>query len=342
MPRNFKKRKNFKNNFTNSVLSIRPYQLLCIVCNIGENSIPEDKKLKNVLKEIRKFPDRPIILQCNAGGVYSYQDPGVKEDTPEGSDYNRKRDMDILQHLDLAPGSILPARTLFLSLLKNIPTVSGICGYDIITSDAWKGCPKAKSGNYEKGIKRGIDAIIPPRTKGEMLKSKEKTLKEIYKAKQFFIRPHHLLCAVCQYGSGIRPPYEPDNLPEFLERVSNEQELLITLIRGPEPIICAPCPYWVGKLKACVGGAVGSGGLYDEIKDLNVLQKSGLTYGTTMKAKQMYKLIFEKIPNTKGICCLNNTGKTKYSIWRDGCGTSFPDGNENYIRGRKILMKKFI
>jgi hypothetical protein len=59
-----------------------------------------------------------------------------------------------------------------MSVLKTITTVSGICGYDIVTSDAWFGCPKAKSGNYEKGCARGITAIIPPRSEEEMAKEK--------------------------------------------------------------------------------------------------------------------------------------------------------------------------
>ena len=31
------------------------------------------------------------------------------------------------------------------------------------------------------------------------------------------VRPHILVCAVCQYGEGSRPPYETDNLPEMLQ-----------------------------------------------------------------------------------------------------------------------------
>ena len=32
------------------------------------------------------------------------------EDTPEGPDFNVKRDMEILLRMDLAPGTVLPAR----------------------------------------------------------------------------------------------------------------------------------------------------------------------------------------------------------------------------------------
>ena len=95
------------------MLIIRPYQLLCIVCSVGENdSISRNARLRELRESVRNNPDMPVSLHCNEGGVFSYQDPGTEDDTPEGSEFNRKRDMDILQRLDLAPGSILPIRVL--------------------------------------------------------------------------------------------------------------------------------------------------------------------------------------------------------------------------------------
>jgi hypothetical protein len=178
-----------------SSITLRPYQLLCAVCYLGEeNHNPNDEeKIKNILEKIRKSPDIPINIRCNAGDVYVYQNPGIEEDTLEGSEYNRKRDLDILQKLDMAPGDTLPARTLFLRLLRTIPTISGICGYDTITSDEWKGCPKARSGYYEKGREIGINAIIPPRSEEEMEMEKEKSLKAMYSATEITIRPPILM-----------------------------------------------------------------------------------------------------------------------------------------------------
>ena len=103
-----------------------------------------------MLAAVEANPDVPITLRCNAGSIFGYQDPGAEEDTPEGADYNMKRDLDVLQKIDLAPGSTLPARVLFKRLWERIPTVEGICGYDTVTSDAWRGCVKAKGGGTTK------------------------------------------------------------------------------------------------------------------------------------------------------------------------------------------------
>jgi len=337
-------------------LTLRPYQLLCVICSIGEGSF-ENKRLREILDTIKVNPDVPVTLNCNVGDVYAYQDPGEKEDTPEGSDYNRKRDLDILQRLDLVPGSTLPARTLLLYLLKRITTVSGICGYDTVTSEAWRGCPKAEKGYYEKAHKFDLDAfkligiksfgdsnkgkypIISPRSEAEMIREKRESLKALYSAKEVRIRPHILLCAVCQYGAGVRPPFKEDNLPEFLDMIlNNKPDVPVTLVRGADWMMCAPCPWYDSRKSTCFTGQVSSAGLFNELKDLNVLQRLGLTYGTTMKAKELYNLIFEKIPVASGVCALE-ADIPAYSIWRDGCGSE--DVRHNYEKGREMLMGKF-
>ena len=74
-------------------ITLRPYQLLCVFCAVGEKgSTPTEGPLARTVIAIQKNPDVPVTLCCNAGDVYVYQDPGTGEDTPEGSDYNRKRD----------------------------------------------------------------------------------------------------------------------------------------------------------------------------------------------------------------------------------------------------------
>jgi hypothetical protein len=292
-----------------------------------------------LLATIRANPEVPITLRCNAGDVYVYQDPGTAEDTPEGADYNRKRDLDILQRMSWPPGITLPARTAFLCLLKQIPTVSGVCGYDTVTSEAWKGCPKATSGNYERGHQKGITAIIPPRSEEEMAKEKERSLQALYSATEVTIRPHILLCAVCQYGGGVRPPFKADNLPELLDLILHRNpDLLITMARQADWMMCAPCPQRVPELNACVN-VLGSGGLSNEKRDLDMLQRLGLQFGSTMKARELYRLILERIPTTQDLC--KREGNCCPSVWWDGCGESnVKEGKANYGKGRKELMEK--
>ena len=253
--------------------TVRPYQLLCVVCSVGEGEAGgRNEKIRRIREAVRETPDMPLAIACNAGDVYVYQEPGAQEDTPEGADFNRKRDLDILQRMNWAPGTVLPARTAFTSILKHITTCSGICSYDIVTSEVWRGCPKAKSGSYEKGREKGIKAIITPRTEEEMVKEKEASLKAMHSAKEVTIRPHILLCAVCQYGGGTRPPLKADNLPELLQMILNEKpDILIKMARQADWMMCAPCPNRAPKLNACVN-VLGSGGLSNEKRDLDMLQ----------------------------------------------------------------------
>ena len=316
------------------VLTLRPYQLLCIVCSLGEDdSGPKDGKLKQILERIRRESHVPVALRCNVGDVYVYQDPGTEDDTPGSSEYNRKRDLDILAKLALAPGSVLPARILFRRVLEMIPTVSGICGYDAATSDAWQGCPKARSGFYEKGREKGIEAIIPPRSEEALARDKTESLEAMYQAEAITIKPHILICAVAQYGGGTRPPYKPDNLPEFIQHILKNPDTPVTMATGADWMMCAPCPGRVPELNGCVHG------VYQELKDLNVLHRLGLTYGATMKAGELYKLIFERIPTVAGVCALPGN-PSDFFVWRDPCGQN-PVPCPNYVKGRQMLMREF-
>jgi hypothetical protein len=305
---------------------------------MGQNTEPKDSKLKELFTRIHGDPDVPLAICCNAGDVYLYQDPGPTADTPEGRDFNRKRDLDILQRMSWPPGIILPARTALMCLMKRITTTRGLCGYDTVTSAAWKGCPKAKSGHYEKGLRKGITAIIPPRTEEEMSREKKKSMVALLAAKQVTIRPHILMCSVCQYGGGTRPPFKADNLPELLDLILHKNpDVLITMARQADWMMCAPCPNRVPKLNACVN-VLGAGGLSNEKRDLDMLQKLGLEFGSTMKARELFHLIFEKIPTTQEICQRDNPCP---SVWWDPCGEdNIKKGNANYEKGRRELMEQ--
>jgi len=213
--------------------------------------------------------------------------------------------------------------------------VSGICAYDSATSDAWKGCPKATSGCYEKAREHGIARIIPPRSEEEMAGEKRKSLEAMHQAEAITIRPHILVCAVCQYGGGARPPFKPDNLPDLLQLMLKKPDTLVRLVEGADWMMCAPCPSYVPATSACVN-VKGSGGLTNQLRDLRTLQKLGLTYGSRIKAGDLYKLIFERIPSTVDICRLESPTP---SVWWDPCGER-TSNNEDYRKGREMLMKQ--
>ena len=325
---------------SNRIRSVRPYQLACLFCRAGSSSPhPSQEAAAGLAAAIRQAPDLPLMLRCNAGGIYAYQDPGVAEDTPEGPEFNRKRDTDLLQWLDLPPGTILPARVLLKRLLLRVPSVQGICGSETPTSEAWRGCAKAASGDYECGREGGIGALIEPRPEAEMGVDKDASMAAMEAADVVPIRPHLLLCALCQYGGGTRPPFHDDNLPEFLQAViSPDSRCQVRLVPGAEWTLCAPCPHRTAD-GSCVIGQVSCGGLYNEAKDLNVLQVLGLTYGTVMDAREMYRLVLTRIPTVNGVCALTRIPVGQHSVWEDGCHTmTFPGP---YERARDALWNAF-
>ncbi len=321
-------------------VTARPYQLLCAVCSIGQGvDYPGNHKVSWLLEAVRADPEVPVTVRCKAGSLFSFQDPGTEDDTSEGTDYNQKRDLDILHRLDLSPGVTLPARILFTRVFDKIATVSGMCGYDTVTSDAWRGCRKAKSGYYEKGHALGITAIILPRDEEEMRREKKRSITALRSAKEVNIRPHLLLCAVCQYGLEIRPPFAEDNLPEFLDMIFNDNsDIMITMVPGADWMMCAPCPCRAPDRSTCFTGRNCCGGLYNQIKDLNVLQALGLSYGTRMKASEFYRLALERITGTEGVCALDNADLPPHSLWWNTCDAR--KQQTQYERGREHLLLK--
>jgi len=318
-----------------TAVTLRPYRLLCAVCSLGDGE-STDEKSAEILQAVRENPDLPITLACNAGDVFVYQDSGTTDDTPEGAEFNVKRDLEILHKLNLFPGATLPARIIFDRLLEMIEDLSGICCFPSVTSADWQGCPKADCESYKKGREKGIDAVIPPRDADEMKKDKEESLDAMYAADGICVRPHILLCAVCQYGGGLRPPFPDDNLPELIQLILKDPDTLITMAPYADWMMCAPCPSRSPELNACVNNK-GSGGLPNQMRDLRVLQKLGLTYGSTLKARDLYQLIFGRIPGTLEICRIE---QPKPSVWYTGCGSATTN-SEGYDKGRKLLMDAF-
>jgi hypothetical protein len=327
---------------------------LCTICSIGEEGKDSEKryeKYRKIKDIVRKNPDIPMTLVCHAGDLYNYQESGTKGDTTEGEEFNRKRDLDVLQILGLTPGCTLPARAIFATLLKGVSTVSGICGYDTVTGEAWKGCPKAESGNYERGFEKATkttwysqlsNVIATPRSEEEMAKEKQESLESLYSSSEVTIRPHILVCAVCQYGAGLRPPYKEDNLPELLELILNRNpDVLIKMAFGADWMMCAPCPGRNPELNSCTH-VWGSGEINSQKRDLDLLQKLGMKFGSVMKARELFSLLFKRITTTNGIPDICLKYNSMPSIWWDFCSGHLYQANPEakYIKGKRELMQK--
>ena len=314
--------------------TVRPYQLVCAVCAVGGHE-PDHApaQIRALLEAVRETPDIPLTLRCNAGDAFAYQAPGPGDDTPEGPEFNIKRDLEILHKLNLFPGCTLPARIIFNRLLDQVHDLSGICRFAGAASDAWPGCPKAAGDSYQRGREKGIAAFIPPRAESELKQEKADSLAAMYAADAVRVRPHILMCSICQYGGGTRPPFAEDNLPELVELMLRKPDVRITLAPYADWMMCAPCPYRVPALNACVNNK-GSGGLPNQLRDLRVLQKLGLAFGSTMNARELYRLMLARIPGTLDMCRIDHE---RPSVWWTGCGAATAD-SENYANGRKQLM----
>jgi len=319
-------------------IEVRPYQVLCAICHVGAEECPPG--VRALTDAIAAGPDRPITLVCNAGGVFAYQQPGTDSDSDDGPEFNCKRDLDILQRLDLAPGSTPPARTLLMLTMAAIPTVKGICGYDRVTADIWRGCAHADSGRYERNRELGVAPFIAARPEEELVGEKLRSMEALHSASEVTIRPHLLMCATCQYGAGIRPPLRDDNLPELLELILSERpDLPIRFAPGADWMMCAPCPARVPELNACVN-TMGSGGLSNQKRDLDLLRLLGLGYGSSLPARELLLLLFERVRSTREVCGRDNRLP---SVWWDGCGEhnhENPQGNENHRKGRRALLRR--
>jgi len=285
-----------------STLAVRPYQLMCVICRIGAGCTDDldDPRLTLILQTVRQDPKAPLTIRCNVDTVYRYQNPGHEEDSPEGTLFNAKRDLDIVQKLGLVPGDTRPAIDMFERVIARIPQSTGICGYGEQTSNTWRGCPQAASGHYEKGRELGIHAVIPPRDPREKAAYKRSSAAAIYQAAVLQIRPHHLLCMSCFHGGKDRlVPIEEDNLFEAIDAIQKRPDIPVKLIAGV-CMICPPCGKYDPASRLCVGGR--SMALRDQKKDLDVLQKLGLQYGDTLPARKLFQLLYERILSTREIC----------------------------------------
>lgn len=317
------------------MIEVRPYQLMCVVCRIGEGRTENigDGRLAEILAAVRNDRKTPIRLCCNVDTVYRYQNPGDTANTPEGELFNTKRDLDILQKLGLVPGDARPAVDMFERLLARIPSVKGICGYATVTGEAWRGCAQAGSGYYEIGRTLGINAVLPPRDAKEEAAFKKTSAAAIYQAPVLRIRPHHLMCMSCFFGGRIDElaPIEADNLFEAIDVIQKNPDIPVTLVAGC-CMICPPCAHYEPETNLCLGGR--SMALRDQKKDLDVLQKLGLKFGDTLPARKLYDLLYERISSTREICGYGD-GEERAPEWSI-CGE--PEGRESYRNARAAKL----
>ena len=107
----------------------------------------------------------------------------------------------------------------------------------------------------KRGHALGIDAILLPRGEQEKAESKKVSTATIYQATTLQIRPHHLMCMSCFYGSRMdKPaPIAADNLFEAIDVIQKTPDIPVTLVAGC-CMICPPCSHYEPETKLCLGG----------------------------------------------------------------------------------------
>ena len=319
------------------IVSIRPYQLICIVCRAGaEGTVAlQNLRLREIVNIIRQDWNTPLMLRCNAVFPYDFQNPGAAEDTPEGELFNIRRDLDILRILGLVPGSIRPAVDLFTLLWQKIKTSKSICGYEREKKDDWKGCPDAFSGNYEKGHALGQKFIFTGRSAEELAQVKQESSRRIYQMDKLTILVSHMMCLAC-FAGRTKPlgPIKEDNLFEILDVIRRKPDIPVVFTEA-HCVVCPPCEYYDVQTGFCTGpGRIGSE-LRVQRKNLIILQKLGLTYQDVLPAGKLLRMVYEAIPSTRDICGYGD-GICTAAEWSI-CGS--PEGSADYQAGIKVILE---
>ncbi len=322
-------------NLENTVLPVRPHHLLCLFCALEKpEGVPENRVVAELAATIRRDPGIPLALCCHSDDSFAFQSPDASGADALDACFTQKQDMEILFRMNLPPGTVLPARIAVAMARQAVTSVSAICGYGEATAEAWRGCPLAGTGCYWQVRDTGMDRLFPPRERDAMDRDKAASLEAMRSADAIRIRPHILLCAVAQYGRGIRPPFPEDNLPELLQHVIDHPEVHIEMAGGADEMMCQPCPVRCVSRGTCIGpGFVNSGGLFNELKDLRILQILGITFGQSLPACELFQRIFQRIPTTVNSCAIERL-VPETSVWWDPC----PCGG--YEKGRADLMSE--
>ena len=318
-----------KTRADDEVFELRAHHLLCAICAAaGAERPPCGTVVTDAIREaIRSHPFIQLKLTADLDVVRShyldiYSECHArlpKEFLSRRADYaNRAKDLEVLCRLDIRPNTVHPAIDVLRLLFLKVESLKGICYQDFELSQDWPMCEYAQTDYYRQTREKGgqkcysLDAcwklgedllgcgpysLLPIRTKEEVRRAKVESRKRIEQADRLFIRPHHLMCLMCHYGSGdLEQPLDVDNLHEILVKMRQNPDIPVTLNEGC-CMVCDPCPAYDPDKHICLW-------IYtrDQLKDLRVLQKLGLRPGDTVRARELISLLTGRIETAAEIC----------------------------------------
>lgn len=304
-------------------IEARAHHLLCAICVRGGCENPPAGRLKigHLLKTIWQYPYVSLKITADLDvnrshylDVYVNRGQKVlpKNFKKRQADYiNRRKDLEVLRLLGIAPDTTLPAYLAYSILFSRVRSLENICR-STPGSDKWPECPHARKGYYEKITSektyspkeltelgealdgKGIWAIIRPRTYEDMSTTKATSVKAIQKSDYLFIRPQHLLCILCT--ADAQEPLIQDNLIEVRKRMEDNPDILVTLTEGC-CMICDPCFEYHAGENICIRTHI-----KNQLRDLNILEKLGMKPGDSMSAKELYERVYARIGSLRDIC----------------------------------------
>lgn len=318
-------------------LTVRPYQLMCLICRSGRRNSEAyyfESKLDELAAKIAEDINRPLFISCNCISAYAWQNPGRERDTPEGEEYNDRRDLAILRDLNMIPGTAQPASDVIRKFYKHIKNCKDICALGDCRCDKWQQCKFADSGNYERGIEAGERSLLPlERSDEERLCCKKESAAQLYKEKTLKIRPHHLVCTACIINGRKLSEMEPlnaDHAYEVADIIQKNPDIAVELVKGP-CMLCPPCGGYSPSHNIC--NASIAMGLRDEKKDLDALLLLGLKFGDTLPGRELYARLFAALDSTKDLCGRGREA-AKVDEWIS-CGA---EGNQAYLNSKEVKL----
>ena len=310
-------------------MEMRPHELLSVICTVGGQKCPllTADRARELIEKLRT-PSCRIRLITNADAVPHYQERTQHEwqHIDPADVLNRKRDLDVLQKLGLAPGAVVRSRYVVEWLFRKITTLVGVCCWDTL---GWEGCPFARNGTYEQMREIGASAVVSIPDAADVARRNALAAKEIETADHLYIQAHILMCICCDYDGGQGGSKRGmDELYELRNKMIDNPDIPVTLVDDGLCMACGSCDGYDIPSRRCVH----QGGLIRNFKkNMDTLQKLGLMPGDTLKARDFYRLLFEKIPSTKLICSFGD-GIVTSPQWTI-CGG--PEGHPGYERTRK-------
>ena len=288
--------------------SIRAGHLLCLFCRAGRGeplALPQGGAVEALREAVSRDPAVRLTLTAGRGGEDAAGDDSL---------WRRFRDLQLLRFLRMAPDQGKPASDLIEEIGQIIHSIEGFCA-GCSGQPGWEGCPYAAEGHFDPAA---VKTILPVRTEADKAAAKLASAARIREAGELPIRPHHLLCLCCFYGSGVLAgslaPIAEDNLYEAIEAMRRRPDIPVRLVDGC-CCVCPPCSRYRPEDNRCLGAGMA---VRDEHKDLAVLKALGLRFGDALPAWELWRRLFATATTVASVCAFeaHPDGRPATYEWR--------------------------